>query len=265
MNSLPAAPPIPWLAASLADQPWLPLGMPRPGLLAPIEAERLAQLVVLKRRQDWLLGRWTAKQLLQRHLQTTTGQVFALDRLVILAAADGAPDPFLAHAGDSLVPLPLSLSISHSHGHGLAALLPQPVTAQGAGAPAGGRRPVLGCDLEIIEPRELNFVHDFFTPGELAAVQSLPPGPDRDTLITVIWSAKEAALKALREGLRLDTRQIDCTIEWPAGAMPSAGRPGHFTVTLSAAITERFPGAWTGQWWIAGQRAVALALLGQRP
>lgn len=31
-----------------------------------------------------------------------------------------------------------------------------------------------------------------------------------------------------------------------------------------ATITERFPGAWTGQWWIAGQRAVALALLGQR-
>lgn len=237
--------------------------MPKPGLLAPIEAERLAQLVVLKRRQDWLLGRWTAKQLLQRHLHITTGQVITLDRLVILAAADGAPDPFLAHTGDSLVPLPLSLSISHSHGHGLAALLPQPVTGQGAGAPVGGRRPVLGCDLELIEPRELNFVHDFFTPGELAAVQALPPGPDRDTLITVIWSAKEAALKALREGLRLDTRQIDCTIEWPAGAMPGAGRPGHFTVTLSETVAKRFPGAWTGRWWIAGQQAVALAVLGQ--
>jgi 4'-phosphopantetheinyl transferase len=263
MNSSPAAPPIPWLATSLADHPWLPLGMPKPGLLAPIEAERLAQLVVLKRRQDWLLGRWTAKQLLQRHLHITTGQVITLDRLVILAAADGAPDPFLAHTGDSLVPLPLSLSISHSHGHGLAALLPQPVTGQGAGAPVGGRRPVLGCDLELIEPRELNFVHDFFTPGELAAIQALPPGPDRDTLITVIWSAKEAALKALREGLRLDTRQIDCTIEWPAGAMPGAGRPGHFTVTLSETVAKRFPGAWTGRWWIAGQQAVALAVLGQ--
>jgi 4'-phosphopantetheinyl transferase len=217
--------------------------MPWPGLLAPVEAERLAQLAVLKRRQDWLLGRWTAKQLLQRHLQATTGQLFALDRLVILAAADGAPDPFLAHAGDSLVSLPLSLSISHSHGHGLAALLPQPVTGQGVDAAAKGRRPVLGCDLELIEPRELNFVHDFFTPGELAAVQALPPGPDRDTLITVIWSAKEAALKALREGLRLDTRQIDCAIAWPAGAMPGAGRPGHFTVTLSAA-----PATWPWRW-----------------
>jgi 4'-phosphopantetheinyl transferase len=137
------------------------------------------------------------------------------------------------------------------------------VTGQGVDAAAKGRRPVLGCDLELIEPRELNFVHDFFTPGELAAVQALPPGPDRDTLITVIWSAKEAALKALREGLRLDTRQIDCAIAWPAGAMPGAGRPGHFTVTLSAAITERFPGAWIGQWWIAGHLAVALARLGQ--
>lgn len=38
------------------------------------------------------------------------------------------------------------------------------------------------------------------------------PPESRDLLVTLIWSAKEAALKALRLGLTVDTRSISCTI-----------------------------------------------------
>jgi 4'-phosphopantetheinyl transferase len=65
----------------------------------------------------------------------------------------------------------------------------------------------LGCDLELVEPRSDAFAADYFTAEE----QSLAAraGPDRHRLLTLLWSGKESALKALGEGLRLDTRCVE--------------------------------------------------------
>jgi 4'-phosphopantetheinyl transferase len=41
------------------------------------------------------------------------------------------------------------------------------------------------------------------------------PAEQYETVITAIWSAKEAALKALRLGLIVDTRSVLCSIGWP--------------------------------------------------
>ena len=65
----------------------------------------------------------------------------------------------------------------------------------------------VGCDLELIEPRGAGFFDDYFTAEEQAMVSRMPEA-DRPWLLTLLWSAKESALKALRVGLRADTRSV---------------------------------------------------------
>jgi len=70
-----------------------------------------------------------------------------------------------------------------------------------------GAAGTVGADLEWIEAREPGFVAQFFTPEEMGQVAGC--GAEmRDTLVTAIWSGKEAVLKALRMGLRADTRSV---------------------------------------------------------
>ncbi len=148
-----------------------------------------------KRVADWRLGRWTAKAAVGAFLERR-GQPVPRD-LEILAAADGAPEAF---AGGSA--LPISLSLSHSHGRALAAVA--------AVATA------LGCDIERVEPRSDAFVAGYLTPAERAALAA-DDEPRRDLLVNLVWSAKESALKALRQGLRADTRSLQVTVTRPTG------------------------------------------------
>ena len=137
-----------------------------------------------KRRQDWKLGRWTAKRAIRAYLGFKGGQ----SELEIRAAQDGAPEALLD--GE---PVAISLSISHSEGLSLCAL-------------AAGKFPV-GSDVEWVAPRSKAFVEDYFAEEEIAFLAQLP-AEERDLRTTLIWSAKESALKALREGLRRDTRSV---------------------------------------------------------
>ena len=107
-------------------------------------------------------------------------------------APDGAPEAYVL--GERA---PLTVSISHSSGLGLCAV-------------AAGRV-AMGCDIEEIAKRSDRFVEDYFTERERATVRGVP-GNERALAATLIWSAKEGALKALREGLRLDTRAVDVSL-----------------------------------------------------
>jgi 4'-phosphopantetheinyl transferase len=171
-----------WLTQTSLDPPvgeeWLTAG----------EQATLARLHVAKRRSDWLLGRWTAK----RALAACLGCVSRLARLEIRAAESGAPEGFLDARA-----VPLTLSLSHAAGRGLCAI-----------AAAGV---ALGCDLERIESRDRAFVADYFTDDEQRSIAAAPAS-DRACIVTLLWSAKESALKALREGLRLDTRSVAVTV-----------------------------------------------------
>jgi hypothetical protein len=69
----------------------------------------------------------------------------------------------------------------------------------------------VGCDLETIEPRADAFVGDFFTANEQTLVERTP-AEKRSLLVTLLWNAKESALKALNVGLRLDTTYIDVNL-----------------------------------------------------
>ena len=66
----------------------------------------------------------------------------------------------------------------------------------------------------MVEPRSDAFVADYFTTEEQALV-ARAPAADRPRLLALLWSGKESALKALHEGLRLDTR---CVIVSPFAA-----------------------------------------------
>lgn len=157
------------------------------GWLAPAEAEKLATLSVPARRAAWLLGRWTAKRAVQAVLEPL-GQGREHREIEVRAAADGAPEVWLGGAR-----APLSLSLSHRAGEALALVGPASLA--------------VGGDLEVVEARSPGFVADFFAAEERAAWEAAAPEA-RDALAALTWSAKESALKVLRDGLRRDTREV---------------------------------------------------------
>lgn len=140
-----------------------------------------------KRRTDWRLGRWTAKHAVATCLNLST-DVHALSTIEILSAPAGVPEVFL-----QAKPADVAISLSHRNGTALCGV-----------APAGMR---FGCDLETIEPRSAAFVADYFTASEKSLLERTPV-EHQPLAVAVVWSAKESALKALHQGLRLDTRCV---------------------------------------------------------
>ncbi|MCB0159565.1 MAG: hypothetical protein KDD83_15640, partial [Caldilineaceae bacterium] len=58
---------------SATAAPEIEQGVAPAGLLSPAEEARLAEFTVVKRRRDWLLGRWTAKDLVRTVLAEQYG------------------------------------------------------------------------------------------------------------------------------------------------------------------------------------------------
>ncbi len=164
-----------WLTRELGDVPrhdrWL----------SDEERKVLSALRVAKRRADWRLGRWAAKAAVAAWRGVTPESV------VIVAADDGAPEPLID--GDEA---DLALSLSHRAGRALATV------ADGSTA--------LGCDLEALEPRSPAFLREWLGPTERELVRA-QARERRELAANLVWTAKEAASKARREGLRLNVRQ----------------------------------------------------------
>lgn len=95
-----------WLLQSAAQCPEIADGVAPAGLLSAAEKERLAQLASPKRRSEWLLGRCTAKRLVQRYLEVETGQQPPLEYLVIARESDKNAAPIVVFDGQA-VPLEL--------------------------------------------------------------------------------------------------------------------------------------------------------------
>ncbi len=187
--------------------------------LSPRERAVQASFRFAHRRASWRLGRWTARRACRGRADE------------IVAAADGAPEAW--HAGTVA---DLTLSLSHSHERALVVV-----------GPTGQR---IGCDLERIEPRSPAFVADYLTAGEAAWVR----GHHRPALAAnLVWSAKESTLKALREGLRYDTRRVVVQV----GAEPEGPRWGSLDCAFDGA--ERFVG-----WWRV-DRGFVLTVAGDGP
>ena len=170
-----------WLEQKEADVPgtneWLSAN----------EVLYLSSMRVAKRRTDWRLGRWTAKCALSVYLEVPANlQVFK--KMDIRPAPSGAPEAFFDNQ-----PAAVTISLSHRSGVAICAVAKSGVA--------------MGCDLEMVEPRSAAFVADYFTVEEQTLV-ARASAADRTSLLALLWSAKESALKALHEGLRLDTRSV---------------------------------------------------------
>ena len=133
-----------------------------------------------------MTGAWDDGRPNRRSARISRAKILSCS-LEIRAAEDGAPEAFWD--GE---PGKVSLSISHSHGQGFCVVGPAEFS--------------VGCDTERVEPREVQFFQDYFTPEEIALLQN--GQAERSLVAYLIWCAKESALKALRQGLRLDTRSI---------------------------------------------------------
>jgi 4'-phosphopantetheinyl transferase len=163
-----------WLTRSPADAPqgdaWL----------SPRERAAFAKLGTAKRRSDWRLGRLAAKAAVGAWLGVEPALV------EVLAAPDGAPEAKLDGQ-----PSGVTVSISHRAGRALAAAAAEPAA--------------LGCDLERVEPRSGAFVREWLAQPERELLEIVPE-ERRPLAANLVWTAKEAAAKARREGLRLDVR-----------------------------------------------------------
>lgn len=160
--------------------------------MGPGEIFAFQRLKTEPRRQSFRLGRWTAKHILSRVLSIPFSQSLST-RIEVLSNTDGVPIPYLD--GESL---PHTLSLSHREDRALAAASPASLS--------------MGCDLEWIEPHSRAFVEDFFTPEER---ENTFCSSSPHLMATLIWSAKESALKALRTGLSRDTRELCVQLSGP--------------------------------------------------
>jgi 4'-phosphopantetheinyl transferase len=173
--------------------------------LSEAESRVLESLRFPKRRGDWRLGRWTAKRAVSRCLKLpNTPETLA--RIEVHPAPSGAPQVLISdeHAA-------VTISLSHCAGRAVCAV----VLA----------RVALGCDLESVEPRSDAFVSDYFA-AEERAWMARTPSAAKPWLMTLVWSAKESALKALGVGLRLDTRAVVVSPFPEVGTVPGRTAPG---------------------------------------
>ena len=182
--------------------------------LSAREREILAALEGEKRREEWRLGRWTAKALLGPDAE-------------ILAAPDGAPQ--VEGRPDAPRAERRALSISHRKGRALA------VAGEGA----------VGCDLEPLAPHSDAFLRAVLSEGERARVEAL----DEEARLfvgTIAWTAKEAAYQALRGG-----REIRDAYAGFTGPHAASDAPLLTDGVWRPLLVDWPDGASIGGWWRA--------------
>jgi 4'-phosphopantetheinyl transferase len=165
------------------------------------ELARLEGLRFPKRRGEWLLGRWTAKNLAHQCIPELQG--LSLAAFSVLSDSQGAP--YLATLEGT--PLPFPLSISHREQYAFCAL-----------SLRAGQH--LGVDIERIEQRSTGFLEDYFTVNEQRYASQLPDEA-QPAWVTVAWSLKESLLKAIGIGLRVDTRRLEVNCSYEPSYTPS--------------------------------------------
>lgn len=173
-----------WMARGEHELP------PASGWLSAAEAELAGSIRFTKRRTEYLLRRWVAKQAVAVAAGLPRDHR-SLARIEVRNRPSGAP--FVELDGR-----PFDHDVSLSDRAGWAVCL------------VGRALGRVGCDLEIVEPRSAGFVADFLTASEQEYVAACTDDA-RDVATNLLWSAKESALKVLQVGLRRDTRSVEVT------------------------------------------------------
>jgi 4'-phosphopantetheinyl transferase len=217
-----------------------PIGLPET-FLAPVELEKLTTMRFPKRRDDWLLGRWTAKRLL-KYCRPEFNSL-SLREIEITNAPSGAPVLRFPSSGG----LGVTVSISHSNGAAFCALNFNPDLR-------------IGADLEWIETRFAGLVGDYFTEAEASLVNAYPAG-QRDIAVNLVWSIKESMLKSLNLGLRLDTRKIEVLNIGEIGEEKNT--PAWLPIEVASQVVEKLN--WLAWWKQANGFVVTLSAASARP
>ena len=199
-----------WLARGEVH---LPLGR---SWLSDAEAERAAAMSFTKRRSEFLIARWAAKQALS-HVLSLPATSATLRRLEVRHAVSGAP---VACLDGRQVAVHISLTDR----------------ADWAVCLVGAEATRIGCDLELVEMRSAAFVRDYFTDAEQRYVDAAGDHEARELAANLVWSATESGLKVLTTGLRRDTRSVEVTIDPPGDAWGQ--------LTVRTAEGQVFPGWW---------------------
>ena len=206
-----------WLACG---EPTLPVTL---GWLSAAEREYVGTIRFTKRRTEFLLRRRAGKLAVAAVTGIDPDDEGGLARVEIRNRLTGAP---YVHVDGERAPLDISLTDRA----GWAVAL---VGSEGSMA-AG----TLGVDLEIAEPRSAGFVADFLTPAEQEYVAAQRTPDDGHAAANLVWSAKEAALKVLRVGLRADTRTVEVTVH------PATRADGWAALSVRHHEGQVFPGWW---------------------
>jgi 4'-phosphopantetheinyl transferase len=205
-----------WLACSEES---VPTGVE---WLSERETGYLDTIRFTKRRTEFLLRRHTGKRAVAAALDWDD-HIRTLARIEILNRLTGAP--YVQIDGDRAA---LDISLTDRAGWAVALVGSEGSMAAGT----------LGVDLEIAEPRSPGFVRDFLTTREQEYVESQPDVDARDAAANLVWSAKEAALKVLRVGLRADTRTVE------VDADHECDQEGWCRLTVRHVEGQVFPGWW---------------------
>lgn len=203
---MPAQPPSshPRLPSPAAELRWYACGEDRipagTAWLHPDERRRLSGYRFAKRRTEYCLRRAAGKYAVAAKLGLDVSRADELGRIGVLTARGGAPYVVVDDE-----PCGLEVSLTDRAGHAVCLVGPE-----GAARSVGG----LGVDVEIVEHRSQDFVRDFLTRREQGWLTGrLVGAPDAYAAgANLIWSAKEAALKVQRVGLRADTRSVDVSV-----------------------------------------------------
>ena len=207
---------------------------PPDDFLSGEEKRRFSEFRFPKRRIDWLRGRWTAKKLLL--LADPTCRDLPIQSVQIATEPEGAPYLLIGEGQR----YPGVLSISHCGPYAMCAL-------------SDSR---MGCDLEHIEHRPDIFIEDFFTRAEVQRVRECPEAL-RTILVNLIWSMKEAVLKSIGKGLRLDTRMVE--VDPPLDlTVAKALEPGWKPVKVHSPVVDRLILAW---WQLKDDYVLTLAAI----
>ena len=155
-------------------------------ILTPAErAHWTAMRAVEKRRHEWLLGRYAAKEAVRLVLEKNLDVRLSPDQIEIVTDPYGCPQvEYGQQAGHLLKPV---LSIAHSQGTAVALAVLDP----------GAR---VGIDLESLAHRCEDFETVAFSPDERGLLAALPADLRSEWALRM-WCAKEAVGKALGRGL----------------------------------------------------------------
>ena len=192
--------------------------------LTSAEQAQADALRFARRREEWLVGRWAAARLMEGLPE--------LRKAGLKNELSGAP--YLERDGKRLAGC---VTLSHRAGEGFCAY---------------SRDLQIGADVELVEPRSAAFIQDYFTAEERRSGSEYL-GEACAIWANLMWSAKEAVLKTLRTGLRMDTRQVVIHL---TGELDADNRWQALEIKCAAAS-----GYWLGWWQRRGSYVFTLAAL----